>query len=191
MMDLLVSMVRNLVIVIIIATLLELVMPPGKLKPLIQMTIGFFVIITILNPILSLIWHNQQLSISAFVLPDEINSELNQAMITGQSVNKEMQADMNEQYKSRLEGQIRSLTMLTPGVGDIKPIVKLDSSGKIAKIDLLIASGDEKISDIEEKLPAFASRLPSQEDKAMEEKLKNWISSYYDVSPEQIKINWR
>lgn len=190
-MELLLSMVRNLVIIIILATLLELVMPPGKLKPLVQMTVGFFVIITILNPLLTLMFKPQQLEVSAFVLPDEVNRELNQALATGRSANQELQVGMNEHLKTRIEGQIRSLALLVPGVGNIKPVVKLDQGGNIQEVNLQVQTGTGEIRDDDERIPAFAARIPSAEDVALERKLKDWISSYYEVAPERVNINWR
>lgn len=190
-MELLISMVRNLVIIIIVAMLLELVMPPGKLRPLVQMTIGFFVIITILNPVLSLVFHHEQMGINTYTLPDEVNRELNQALITGKEANQKMQSGMQEQLKDRVEGQIRSLALLVPGVGDIKPVVKLDSSGNIQEVNLLVKVGEGQIGTLEERLPAFAGQLSSPSDPDLERKLKDWISSYYQVAPDQIKINWR
>lgn len=189
-MEILLSMVRNLVIIIMLATLLELVMPPGKLRPLVQMTVGFFVIITILNPVLTLMFHPEQLEVSAFVLPDEINRELNQALATGRVANQDLQLAMNQQLKSRLEGQMRSLALLIPGVGDVKPLVKLDQGGNIQEVNLEVETGDGKINDGDERIPAFAPRIPSAEDVALEQKLKDWISSYYEVAPERVNINW-
>lgn len=191
MMELLIYMVRNLVIIIIMAMLLELVMPPGKLRPLVQMTIGFFVIITILNPVLNLVFHHEQMGINTYTLPEEVNRKLNQALVIGQDANQKMQVDMQEQLRERVEGQIRSLALLVPGVGDIKPIVKLDASGNIQEVNLLVKVGEGQIGRIEERLPAFAEQLSSPSDPDLERKLKDWISSYYEVAPDQIKINWR
>ncbi|MGE5381704.1 MAG: stage III sporulation protein AF [Methylocystaceae bacterium] len=191
MMELLISMVRNLVIIIIVAMLLELVMPPGKLRPLVQMTIGFFVIITILNPVLNLVFHHEQMGINSYTLPEEVNRKLNQALVTGKDVNQMMQTDMKEQLRDRVEGQIRSLALLVPGVGDIKPVVKLDARGNIQEVNLLVKVGEGQIGPVDERLPAFAGQLSSPADPDLERKLKDWISSYYQVTPDQIKINWR
>jgi len=191
MMELLVSMVRNLVIIIVVATLLELVMPPGKLKPLVQMTIGFFVIITILNPVLTMFFREERLGINTYTLPDEVNRQLNQALITGRQVNQDLQTGMNDQLKNRVEGQIRSLALLVPGVGDIRPLVKLDAKGNIKEVELLVQTGEGEISAADERIPAFTGRLTTKEDAVLERKLKDWISSYYEVAPERVNINWR
>lgn len=191
MMELLIAMVRNLVIIIIVATLLELIMPPGKLKPLVQMTIGFFVIITILNPALTILFQEERLGVNTYTLPDEVNQQLNQALMTGQQINKDLKFDMNEQLKSRMEGQIRSLALLAPGVGEIKPLVKLDHAGNIKEVELTVVSGEGETSAADDRIPAFSDRLPAKVDATLERKLKDWISSYYGVAPERININWR
>lgn len=191
MMELLMVMVRNLVIIILVATLLELIMPSGKLKPLVQMTIGFFVIITILNPVLSLLFKQETLVITAFALPEAVNRQLNQAMITGQDANKELQTGVNQQLALRMEGQIRSLALLVPEIGEIEPRVKLDDGGKIKEVELLVRAGNGEISPLDEKVPAFISGSTPENSEEMERKLKEWISSYYQVSPERVNINWR
>lgn len=191
MMELLIGMVRNLVIIIIVATLMELIMPPGKLKPLVQMTIGFFVIITILNPVLALLFHENKLGINGFILPEETNRQLNQALITGQDANQELKTGLNDQLKTRMETQIRSLALLAPEVGDIESVVKLDPNGDIKEVNLIVKKGASSLGADEERIPAFTDSLTAKEDPALAGKLKDLISSYYAVSPERININWR
>jgi len=148
------------------------------------------VIINILNPVLTLVFQEERLGIAAFALPEAVNRQLNQAMITGQDANLELQAGVNEQLKSRMEGQIRSMALLVPGVGDIEPVVKLEANGSIQEVNLLVKAGSTNINPLEEKIPAFASRIANKENADLERKLREWVSSYYEVSPERVNINW-
>ena len=51
-MQLLSEIVRNVIVIIIIASFLELLLPQGTLQPLVRFAIGLFILIAVLNPVM-------------------------------------------------------------------------------------------------------------------------------------------
>ena len=58
------AIVKNLMVIIIMASFLELILPDGRLKPFVRFAVGLFVLIAILSPSLNLLFHDNSLAIS-------------------------------------------------------------------------------------------------------------------------------
>jgi len=59
-MAVLTEIVKTFLVIIILASFLELLLPEGKVKPFVRFAIGLFILIAVLNPGLSLLFsgHN-------------------------------------------------------------------------------------------------------------------------------------
>lgn len=191
MIKILVQMTRQLVAIILIATVLEMVLPAGRLKPLVRMAIGFFVIITILNPVLGLIFDRSRVSTLSYDLPLALNDEVSQAITKGQKANSDLAQRLSQDLSRQLEGQIRGMSLLFPGIKEAVPRVTLDKKGGIERIQVVVTPENYREQSREEKVPAFSDGLIRKENPEIKRRLTELISSYYGVSPEKIDITWR
>ena len=74
-MSIIYEIVRNIIVIIIVSSLLELLLPDGRTKPFVRFAIGLFVLIAILSPVLGYLYSGHDFSIrfwdSAFSSSDE------------------------------------------------------------------------------------------------------------------------
>jgi stage III sporulation protein AF len=183
-------MVRNIIVIILLATFLELIIPVGNLRPMVRMTVGFFVILTILNPFLAVFFREQSLSLDAFSLPTN-SAAVERAMDEGAELNRGISADMAKEIRKREEGQIRSLAMIIPGVSEVSPEVVTNGQGGVASVTMVVKTSretDRSGNDV----AAFGSgaERASSEEAAVRKRLTAWMESFYGLSPGQVKIKF-
>ncbi|MGE5544347.1 MAG: stage III sporulation protein AF [Bacillota bacterium] len=149
-MGILMSIVKSLLLIVVIASFLEILLPDNSLRPFVRFTIGLFVILAILNPILSTFYSERALQASAWDLPWEYN-ETGRYRETGIEVNRDIQKVGSEVIKEKIEQQINSLAILVPGVGDLETRVVIDpQTGELSEVALAVVpmstdSGDGTI----------------------------------------------
>lgn len=143
-----VEIVKNLLVIIILASFLELLLPSGAMKPYVRLAIGLFVLIAVLNPALRLLLPENALHISSWEIshyaqgPDEV-------LKRGDELQQQIIAAGNHSLKSKLEGQINAIAMLVPGIDTVDSTVRLDEYGSIEKVTLQVfcqgESGDDDL----------------------------------------------
>ena len=70
-MEILTGIVKNLVVIVVVAGFLELLLPDSSMRPFVRFTIGLFIIIAIINPLLSVFYSGNDLKSLAWDLPWE------------------------------------------------------------------------------------------------------------------------
>ena len=154
------SWAEQLVIVIIIASIIEIILPENKNKKYIKMVIGVFVMINIISPFIN----NSDL----FAIN---NLDLEKYVMEEKQVNQEsMDIRLQELYVEQLEKTVKT---------------KVEEGGYIVnkcKVDALLYGDKNKqgIKSIELKIKNI-----SDEEK---ENLIKMLSSYYEIDAEIIKI---
>ena len=82
-MEVLVTIVKNLLVIVVIASFLEILLPDSSVRPFVRFAIGLFVILAILNPILA-VFFREAMQAGAWDLPWEYE----RAVITRKSAGK-------------------------------------------------------------------------------------------------------
>ena len=188
-MEILISIVKNLLLIVVVASFLEILLPDNSMRPFVRFTIGLFVILAILNPILSTFYSERDLVAGAWELPWEYNG-ISDYQETGLEVNRDIRKAGSEVIKEKIEKQINSLASLVPGVGDLNTQVALDpESGELSEVMLVIetTSAGSKDGTVE----AFSSRDQAHQDqKVIKEKLTSMMRNLYGLEDQQVVIKF-
>ncbi|QGT98955.1 hypothetical protein SYNTR_0362 [Candidatus Syntrophocurvum alkaliphilum] len=146
-MEVLITIVQSLLVIIIIASFLELLLPDGSIKPFVRFAVGLFVLIAILNPALSFIFSNHDLKLDFwdYTVDESIEEKI---MVDAQELNERIVNVSSNTVLEKMQGQISSMALLVPGVEEVQTELKTDQDGIIEKIYLEVTP--ENNSDIEE-----------------------------------------
>lgn len=139
----LVEIVKNLLVIIILASFLELLLPSGTMKPYVRLAIGLFVLIAVLNPAMRLLFPEDALQISSWEW-SHYGDNQEEVLERGSELHQKIIATSNQNMKSKLEGQISAIAMLVPGVDAVDSRIMLNQDGSIHKVTLHVYGQDKQ-----------------------------------------------
>ena len=125
-MTVLIDLVRQIMLIILLTTFLEMIMPSSSMQRFVKVVMGLFILLAILNPMLKLI--NQQQALEAFVWQQEDRLQFNSVLEQGERLQKVNQDLFWENYQQKLECQMESLIKLVHGVNEAEVQVKFDQT---------------------------------------------------------------
>jgi stage III sporulation protein AF len=203
-MTILTELVRNIMLIILLTTFLEMIMPSSSMQRFVKVVMGLFILVAILNPILSLI--NQQQDLKAFVWQQEDRPQVqfNSVLEQSERLQKVNQDLLWENYQQKLECQIKSLVKLIYGVEEAEVQVKLkqirDSGDGIKEVTVIVGrkekeggKEDELIKPVKivvgeingEKLDVL-----SREEQMIQVDILQMLSRYFGLKEEQINVRF-
>ncbi len=176
MIDFLKSWIEQIAIAIVIVSIIELILPSGNIKKYIKVILGIYVVFCIINPFINNInlFNIDNLEMDKYV---QSTSTVNQ-----ESMNKRIQDLYIEELRKTIEKNLQDLgyklnkceikanldtTVANPG---IHKIILNVSKSNIEKVE--IGTNKDKVQENEEEL----------------EKIKESISSKYEISKDLIDI---
>ena len=205
-MTVLTELVRNIILIILLTTFLELIMPSSSMQRFVKVVMGLFVLIAILNPILNVI--KQEQNLEAFIWqqeewsPTQFNSVFEQRARL-QKVNQDM---LWENYRQKLESQMQFLIQSVSGVENSAVQVKLkqsnDSSNQelIKEVTVIVNKKvkeeerrDELIKPIEivmEEVKVEKIDAIGREEHLIKAKIVQTLSQYFGLQEQQVKVNF-
>jgi len=188
--EILVTIVKNLLVIVVVASFLEILLPDSSIRPFVRFAIGLFVILAILNPILSVFFSGRAVRVGAWDLPWEYE-ESNDYQQTGREVNRDIQKVGSELIRAKLEQQISSMAILVPGVGDIQTKVTMTpGDGELSRVEMVI----EPVSTVseEDSVTVFSSREQhDQEREIIVKKLNSMMKNLYGLNEDQVVIKFK
>jgi len=205
-------MVKSILVIIIISTFLEIVLPRNDMKRYINLIIGLFVIIAVLNPFLSVI-HKE---ISFDVLntgTDETNSDTGALIRKGREMADSQKTAAARQYKEKLARQISALAGLSQksAVAGVEVDMNEDTSsadfGQVKKILIRFAGkggsqpgsspekssgpavGEIQVKEVQINSGTGKDAAPAgAKDVSATAGLKDLIANFYGLTPEQVEV---
>jgi len=181
--DFLTGWIRNIVLIIIFANFIEMLLPNNNTKREVNMVIGLFIILVILNPIINLLNYQSNL-FSFFNIFNYSKPSFEQIVQEGERL-KGDNREIVENYKKRLSKQIEALVKLNSNLEDVEAEVNFDSNSQLQGV--CIKGKDTRIKKVSVDL---SKNNPSQDnqDKQIRE-LKELIASFYGIDIEQITVD--
>lgn len=183
------SWAQKIIIVIIICTILEMILPEGKNKKYIKTVIGIYVVFTIISPIITNL-NNEQIDLNKYLkIDNNISIETSSAIDTNTYI--------EEVYKEKLKTDIKS-KIEEMGYCANKINLKIETQdeekyGEILEIHLNISKQEkqENISNIQiEKIVIGEEK---QEEVTLSEKeiteIKLYLAETYGVSMGAVLID--
>lgn len=214
------DLVRNVVVIILLTTFLEMLLPSGSMKRFIKVVTGIFVLMAVLSPLSDLIRAEQELAIFDWYQP-EVAAGYSSVLEDGNRLSGLNQELLRDNYAFGLEKQIVALVKLVRGVESAQAKVTLkqgDNQGslEIESVQVLVGRSkkaeENQFSIVEpikiqvslqgEKGYSQSSEAEGTEDaqdkrQALEEseksiarEIKNTIAQYYGLRLEQITVTF-
>lgn len=190
--DFISSWVRDLVLLFIIITLVDLVMPKGTMRRYINFVVGLLIIFTVINPFINL-------TSLDFQLDREVFRNIDNQFEYDEEVFNQQEDQIEFLYKEKISEEIKTYI---EGNTDYK-IVALDleinkeddNFGAISHLSILIDDGD--MEDIESNIEINIKPVVFENYTRIEEKnneyldIKEEISNRYEIDKDLINISTR
>ncbi len=207
-------MVKSILVIILMTAFLEIVLPRSDIKRYINLIIGMFIIIAVLNPILAIFNTGFDFEVLSAV-PDGITGDTETLINQGKDMARARDNRVAGDYKEKLEKQVKSLSGLyqNTNVADVQVDMVADTAapdfGKINKIVLWIddstavnsegedsgnSQGQVNIDEVEVKIEVDqggqenSQGLENSENSGPDRGLREMVADFYGLSPEQIEI---
>lgn len=132
MIDLLKNWIRNVITIVIFANIIELLLPNSSMRKYVKVVMGFFILLTILNPLFKLL--NVDLStFSVFDISDS-QARYRSSYVEGSALQKKNQQLVVATFEKHFAEQIKALVLTQADVSAAKVEVSADTQGKIEHV---------------------------------------------------------
>lgn len=185
------TLVRNLAIILLLATFLEMLLPNKSMRGFVHMVMGLFVISAVLSPITNFLNTPLSMEIPAWTVTTP--QDMPALAFEGQGVKAGRDA-VQDQYRQILVNQIKALAIGTPGVETVQVEVEFEEGTggvidqpNIASIHVLLTSDKEEIQAIQ---PIIIGELtmPMKIRSPRAEIVQERIATFMNLSKETIFV---
>lgn len=187
---------REIVLVFIFTSIVELILPNGNMKKYINMVIGFLIILVIIGPFVKLIHTDYSFARNLYKNQIEsINFKYNEDL----EINKVQDEQIKDFYINKVKGEIQELVLNTTDyvIESIDITIKEDEMnfGKLEEVNLILKEnldGEKEnqiaIKEVVKVSIGKDSKIETEYEEISDDKLKKKISETYDLPTEKIKI---
>lgn len=185
--------VKNIILIVLFASFLELLLPNSSLQRFIRVIMGLLVMLAILNPAIDLVQGNW----TAGDIPTLGSGGQKQADIirSANTAAAERERLAKEIYIRDISKQVRALVMAIDGVSDVRVALELEekpeqgATGAIKMITLFVKPGNISKPGTIDKVSVGASEHPELELKdTVRNKIKSTLTELYHLRGDQIDI---
>jgi len=206
------NLVQNLIVIIILAMFLEMLLPAGEMRKYVKMVMGLLIIIAVVQAVGDLARWDYQADLPSLAQKADEKTAAG-ILEAGKKISSEQRQKAVEQYREGLANQIMALTRTARDTTVLGVEVNVQSKesepdfGRIDKVVLYVArepgTAEEKKSvsagEVAPVVVRVAGRNNPKEDKAggagppkeITDALIGSVASFYNLSPEQVKVMYR
>ena len=186
------SWAQKIIIVVIICTVIEMILPEGKNKKYIKTVIGIYVVFTIISPIISNLNTGKSLDLEQYL--DLNNNNETIEVSSNIDTNKYIEEVYKEKLKTDIETKLNSINYEVKNINIEIETEDEETYGTILKMELNVSKQNEVIENnnikvekivIGENNDTYLNSNISDEER---EKLKIFIYENYGVEQEKIII---
>lgn len=190
------SWAEGIIVSVIIATILEMILPEGKNKKYIKTVIGVYILFAIISPIISKVTGKTIEAENIFKMEsilDQNTLEVS-SIDTTNSIKKIYITKLKQDIKAKIEEkgyQVNEVNVLVETKDE-------NNYGKIYEIDLNILPKEKKentltpINEVKIEITNTNSETKVEENKIpnnITRELKEYLSGVYNIEKEKVKIN--
>jgi stage III sporulation protein AF len=191
-------LVRNIIFIILIAVFLEMLLPMKETRRFLEVVVGLFVLITILNPIVSLI--QQEPHMEELDIQEGNKQELDEILNQGKQLQQVQVEQARSNYGKRIEEQVAVIAQMVPGVEQAEARVQfaagssLDSVGVIEKVEIVIKKErSQSIVDPVKRVsiePGDGEQAEKVEesDEGLLKQVQSTVASLYGLQPSKVVV---
>lgn len=202
MVEFLNSWVQGIVVAIIIATVIEMLVPEGNNKKYVKIIIGIYIIFTIVSPVISKLG-KKEIDFTNSIDISKYQKEIKKYSVDTDKFQKESEKSIQDVYISNLKTDMKSkLEEKGYKVNQIQ--IRTGAEGEYIVEEIRLQLEKNQKEEIEQKqntvqiniVKIEISKEETKEDKPqnkLEEKeikeIKTYLTNVYEVKEENIKIN--
>jgi len=187
------EIVRNVLVIVLIASFIELMLPEGTLRPFVRFAMGLFILIAVLNPVAGVLFENRTINTEWWDLKIDANQQ-EQVMERGEEINRQIWRSHQQALADKMAGQISAVAVLVPGVEDVETQVVLNESGEVESMHLLVKPQPLATADESGQVGVFGSNaadLSAEEQEAIRSKLSTIIKNLYGFEDTIVQIEFQ
>lgn len=125
------NLIRDIVLIILLTTFLDMLLPSNKMRTYLKMVMGLFVLVSILNPLLNLLVRQQNMEV--FAWKQDYASAFNDKSVrqTQHKLAQVTEQEISNAYAQRIEKEMSALLKLIDGVAEtnVKAEIKKGEKG--------------------------------------------------------------
>lgn len=192
-MDALQNLVRELVVLVILAVILELLLPEGDLRRYVRMVLGLLIIVAVLQAAVSFWNRGLADDLSWVTLGQPDREATREIMRDGERLWQAGQARALDRYEEGLARQIKALTGLNQEVAVADVRVRLEESaragepGRLKEVVLILDGRRWETEDV--PVGAFPEQEPAVDAEALA-RLRGLVADFYGLAPEQVTVRY-
>lgn len=156
------AMMLNILVMIFLTTLLDFLLPEGSLRGYVKMTMGFFVVLTLLQPIMQLANPEAMLAQWQLTMPE--TAMVDSLAVDGEIYQEQVQ-QLEQMYREKINEQVQSLLLLTTDLEQVQV---------------------ESVVD-EQCLQQLHIQIPTDAE-VDKQRITQALSGYYGLAAEQITV---
>ena len=181
-MELIGSIVRNIVVIAILTLFLEILLPSSSLKKYAKFVMGLFILIVVIQPVFQRFQTGMPEIHSLFAWESDAE-DTEEIIAAGKELGEALEAESNTVYQSDLEQQIKLV---------------LESLTDVQNAEVEVILGDEhNVSDVIIVLTMVAPTATAGEESALaeikadeiREEVKQVVQEFYDVPSQKIQVS--
>lgn len=204
-MDFLNSWLQGIIVSVIVATIIEMILPNGNTKKYVKVVLGIYVVFNIITPIINQ-FTNSSFELSSIINIEEYTKKMEAYEVSSNNIDKSNEENIKQIYITNLKNDITAkLEEKEYLVKKVDIEIENDETYKIKNIELSVSKKETKEEKIENKvvineIEKVEIQVSEQnKDDKKEEKnnltenekqeIKKYLSSVYEIQEKQITIN--
>ena len=200
------SWLQGIIISVIVATIIEMILPNGNTKKYVKVVLGIYVVFNIITPIINQ-FTNSNFELSSIINIEEYTKKMDIYEVSSNNIEKSNEENIKQIYISNLKNDMTSkLEEKEYSVKKVYIEIENDETYKIKNVELALSKKETK-EEQETKNEVVINEIEKVEiqvgdqnkDEAKEEKsdltesekkeIKKYLSSVYEIQEKQITIN--
>lgn len=197
----------NIATLVIFIVLLEMLLPSGKMKKMINLVSGLILVIALINPVLGLL--QRGIDLKAYQMSNSNFIDKKEIMVNSQVLKEEQTKQIINLYRDKIIGQLEDLVKDINGISDVKAdvIINEDYSdekfGEVKRVylELKVGEAEDNANSIKpvkrvDKITVGkvknqeAEEVPSKEiDKELKKQIESKIENVLNIQKENIVIS--
>lgn len=182
------SWAQKIIIVVIICTIIEMILPEGKNKKYIKIVIGIYVVFTIISPIISKINGSEKIDLEKYL---NINTETIEVS-SNVDTNKYIEEVYIEKLKTDIKTKLLSINYETEKI-NLEIETKDDNTyGSILNLTVMVnkkSEEGEKTIKINKVIIGENSEKTSKLTQEEINEIKKYLAQIYQIDEEKINVN--
>ncbi|WP_066637590.1 stage III sporulation protein AF [Desulfolucanica intricata] len=209
-MDIIKTLVQNLIIIVVLTVFLEMLLPSGIMRRYVKVVMGLVVVVSVLQTASGLIHKDLNLSVPAIAKLHD-NTEIRDITAAGEKLAKQNQSEALNGYQNGIERQVLAIAGLNDELEvvdvevDIQDNPENKNYGRIQEINLVVTKRTEKeMNNQDSTIPQVepvsiqvgdkSEEVKSAKEKPLPgqvEKIRETVASFYNLTADQVQVEYQ